>query len=289
MEILNCNGSTGDIIPSSLYLWSLTNLKLWGYTNSDLCLSCKSDRGTLRHVLSACPHSLQMYTWRHNKVLEVIIELRARCETANQQSITAKEPIIQFLKEGECPVRKQKKTNMKLLNGASDWKVSADLKTSLQFPVHIIQTEKRPDIEAWSDSNKSVLLIELNVPGKKTGRKHTSGRKTATRHCVPTACRLRGKGLDMPCDSYWGWLSWFYKTLSHFVSFKNRNHWTQFESCLKSSSDHGAICIKLDLVESEKVFSMKVIHAEPPFPCDYARNGYCKRVITSTAESKRIF
>ena len=151
--------STYDLLPNA------TNLKLWGYTKSDLCLSCKSDRGTLRHVLSACPHSLQMYTWRHNKVLEVIIELlRAQCETANQQSITAKEPIIQFLKEGECPVRKEKNPNMKLLNGASDWKVSADLKTSLQFPVHIIQTEKRPDIVAWSDSKKSVLLIELTVP-----------------------------------------------------------------------------------------------------------------------------
>ena len=57
-----------------------------------------------------------------------------------------------------------KNPNMKLLNGASDWKVSADLKTSLQFPVHIIQTEKRPDIVAWSDSKKTVLLIELTVP-----------------------------------------------------------------------------------------------------------------------------
>ena len=53
---------------------------------------------------------------------------------------------------------------MKLLNRASDWKVSVDLKTSLQFPVLIIQTEKRPDIVAWSDSKKSVLLIELTVP-----------------------------------------------------------------------------------------------------------------------------
>ena len=52
---------------------------------------------------------------------------------------------------------------MKLLNGASDWKVSVDLKTSLQFPVHIIQTEKRPDIVAWSNSKKSVLFIELTV------------------------------------------------------------------------------------------------------------------------------
>ena len=96
--------STYDLLPNA------TNLKLWGYTNSDLCLLCKSDRGTLRHVLSACPQSLQLYTWRHNKVFEVIIELlRAQCEIANQLSITAREPIIQFLKEGECPVRKQKK------------------------------------------------------------------------------------------------------------------------------------------------------------------------------------
>ena len=64
--------------------------------------------------------------------------------------------MIQFL------IYQQRKV-LKLLNGASDWKVSADLKTSQQFPVHIIQTEKRPDIAAWSDSKKSVLLIELTV------------------------------------------------------------------------------------------------------------------------------
>ena len=134
--------STYDLLPNA------TNLKLWGYTNSDLCLY-KSDRGTLRHVLPACPQSLHMYPWRRNKLLEVIIELvRAQFETANQSSITAKEPIIQFLKEGECPMRKQKNPNMKLQNGASDWKVSADLNTSLQFSGHIIQTEKRLDIVA---------------------------------------------------------------------------------------------------------------------------------------------
>ena len=94
--------STYDLLPNA------TNLKLWEYTYSDLCLSCKSNRGTLRHVLSACPQSLQMYTWQH-KVLEMVIELLiAQCETANQQPVTAKEPIIQFLKEGECPMRKQK-------------------------------------------------------------------------------------------------------------------------------------------------------------------------------------
>ena len=48
--------STYDLLPNA------TNLKLWGYTDSDQCLSCKSDRGTLRHVLSACPQSLHMVT-----------------------------------------------------------------------------------------------------------------------------------------------------------------------------------------------------------------------------------
>ena len=102
---------TYDLLPNA------TNLKLWGYTDSDLGL-CKSDWGTLYHVLSACPELLQMYTWRHNKELEVVIELlRAQCEMANQQSVTAKEPIIQFLKEGECPVRKQKKSQYE----ATEW------------------------------------------------------------------------------------------------------------------------------------------------------------------------
>ena len=82
-------------------------------------------------------------------------------------------------------------------------------------------------------------------PAKKIGRRHTNERKTDTRLC--------GIGLDIPCDPYWGWLSWFSRTLSHFVSFKNRNHWAQFERCLISSSDHDAICIKFDFVESEKV------------------------------------
>ena len=53
---------------------------------------------------------------------------------------------------------------MNLLNGASDWKISVDLKTSQQFPVHIIQIKKRPDIVAWSDLKKCVRLIEMTVP-----------------------------------------------------------------------------------------------------------------------------
>ena len=58
----------------------------------------------------------------------------------------------------------KKKFIMKLLNGDSDWKVSVDLKTALQFPEHIIQTDKQPDIVVCSDSKKSVILIELTIP-----------------------------------------------------------------------------------------------------------------------------
>ena len=71
--------STYDLLPNA------TNLKLWGYTNSDLCLLCKCDWGILCHILSACPQSLQMYTWGHNKVLEVIIELLRAQQTSNLQ------------------------------------------------------------------------------------------------------------------------------------------------------------------------------------------------------------
>ena len=134
--------------------------------------------------------------------------LRAQCETANQQSITAKEPIIQFLKEGECPVRKQKNPNMKLLNGASDWKVSADLKTSLQFPVHIIQTEKQPDIVAWSDSKKSVLLIELTVPWEENQEEaHERNKKrdeTLCANCVEKGWICYVIPIEVDCHGFTG-------------------------------------------------------------------------------------
>ena len=123
-------------------------------------------------------------------MLGVVIELlRAQCKAANQQPVTAKEPITQFHKEGECPVKKQKNSKMKQLNGASDWKVSVDLMTSLQFPVHIIQTEKQPDIVAWSDSKKSVLLIELTVPWEENWE---VARKRKKKLCVPTAWKKVG-------------------------------------------------------------------------------------------------
>ena len=137
---------------------------------------------------------------------------------------------------------------MKLLNGASTWKVSADLKTSLQFPVHIIQTEKRSGIVAWSDSKKSVLLIELTVPWEEnreeTYERNKSRYETLLADCMEKGWICHVIPIEVGCRGFLGH--------NHFVSFKNRNHWPQFESCLISSSDHNTICIKFDLVESEK-------------------------------------
>ena len=105
-------------------------------------------------------------------------------------------------------MRKQKNPNMKLLNVASDWKVSADLKTSLQFPVHIIQTEKRLDIIAWSDSKKSVLLIELTVPweeNREEARERKKNRyKTLRADCVEKGWICHVIPIEVGCRSFIG-------------------------------------------------------------------------------------
>ena len=103
---------------------------------------------------------------------------------------------------------KQKNPNMKLLNGASDWKVSADLKTSLQFPVHIIQTEKRPDIVAWSDSKKSVLLIELTVPWEENREEAYERKKnryeTLHADCVENGWICHVMPIEVSCCGFLG-------------------------------------------------------------------------------------
>ena len=86
---------------------------------------------------------------------------------------------------------------MKLLNGTSDWKVSVDLKTSLQFPVHIIQTEKWLDIVAWADSKKNVLLIELTVPWEENQEEAHEWKKNCMEkgwicHVIPIEVGCRG-------------------------------------------------------------------------------------------------
>ena len=196
---VDAKGKRNDLLPNA------TNLRLWAYTNLNLCLSCKSDRGTLRHVLFACPQSLQMYIWWHKKVLEVIIELLRDSKPA----IYIRQGTHNSVSQGRwMSCEETKNPNMKLLNGASDWKVSADLKTSLQFPVQIIQTEKRPDIVAWSDSKKSVLLIELTVPWEENREeaheRKKNGCETLRADCVEKGSICHVIPIEVGCRGFIG-------------------------------------------------------------------------------------
>ena len=132
--------------------------------------------------------------------------------------------------------------------GASDWKVLVDLKTSLQFPVHILQTEKRSDIVAWSDSKKSVLL-ELTVLYEENGEEAPKVKKnrykTSRADCVEKGWVCHMILIEVDCR---GFLDYSVISFLSKIGIICRS----YESCLILSSDQGAICIKLDLVEREK-------------------------------------
>ena len=105
-----------------------SNLSLWKGHPSD-CKLC-GERQSLLHVLCSCPVALQLrrYNTRHDRVLQVIFNL---------------------LKDHLPP-------------GHS---IIADLPDQLPFtfPPHIASTDLRPDIVVWSDTNRSVALLELTV------------------------------------------------------------------------------------------------------------------------------
>ena len=173
---------------------------------------------------------------------------------------------------------------MKLLNGARDWKVSADLKTSLQFPVHIIQTKKWPDIVAWSDSKKSVLLIELTVPWEEN-RKEEHERKKNCYETLRADCVKKGWicdviPIEVGCRGFIG-----HSVISLLSKIGITGHSLKVATIVFRLRRN---MHQVGFGRKREVFSTKEIHAEPPFRCDYVRNGYCKRVITSTAESKRV-
>ena len=48
----------------------------WDENEDGNCKLCVNNRGTIQHILSGCPVSLQQgrYTWRHNKVLKQIYD-----------------------------------------------------------------------------------------------------------------------------------------------------------------------------------------------------------------------
>lgn len=133
--------STYDQLPTG------DNLKKWKLATDDKCPLCNGVQ-TLQHVLSACKVSLASgrYTWRHNQVLEKIVQ-------AIDEAIAA-------------PRQAQAKNtgNMGIFQGASDWTVSADLATKRKYPAVIAEAGVRPDVVVISENSKTAVLVELTVP-----------------------------------------------------------------------------------------------------------------------------
>ena len=59
--------STYDVLPSP------ANLVRWNIQSESMCRCGKP--GTMKHILSGCSLALERYTWRHNKVLEVLSQV----------------------------------------------------------------------------------------------------------------------------------------------------------------------------------------------------------------------
>ena len=90
------------------------------------CPLCDSDQ-TLLHVLNNCSVSLKtnQYTWRHNSVLAALVEYIER-------------------------------------NLADSWQITADLPG--RVPSAIGDITARPDIVAWSQTHKQIVMFELTIP-----------------------------------------------------------------------------------------------------------------------------
>ena len=134
-----------------------------------------------------------MYTWRHNEVLKVLREVSdEQCEIANKIKSPRVVPAISFCREGAAQSSTvPQKLNSRLLSGANDWKVSADLGSMLIFPQHIVYTLSRPDIVLWSDNVKKVVLVELTVPWEEN-IEEAYERKKAKYESLRAECEDRG-------------------------------------------------------------------------------------------------
>ena len=149
--------SVYDVLPSP------ANLFTWGKSGIPSCPLC-AGKGTLRHIMSACPRALGdgRYRWRHDQVLRTVAVTVDAAIRANNYKPEARP--IYFVQAGECPPPSACKINSCLLSTAQDWQWRVDIGNRLKVPEQIATTTLRPDLILWSTETKQVLLIELTVP-----------------------------------------------------------------------------------------------------------------------------
>ena len=147
----------------------------WDADEEGNCKLCETNHGTIQHILSGCPVSLQQgrYRWRHDKVLKQIYEqvsyhINKRVNNP-KRSIRANDMNINFVTPGKNNVSSTKKVknygNMGILTAAKDWIVIADLGRRLKFPdVVQVRTFLRPDLLIYSTSIKRIIWWEQTCP-----------------------------------------------------------------------------------------------------------------------------
>ncbi len=203
--------STYDALPSP------ANLAIWGLADNSDCPKCHQ-RGTLLHILCACPQSLTMYTWRHNQVLDSIrtalTPIIAKC---NSQPLPSKpKSHIPFVKEGVPPSSRKPQPAHGLLSKANDWELRCDLDSQLVFPPEVAITPMRPDLVIWSPAGKMLIIGELTVPWEDNVEERHEFKK-AKYQDLTSDCAARGWNTYlMPFEV--GCRGFYCNTLSFFLS-----------------------------------------------------------------------
>ena len=147
-------------------------LKLLNLSDVSTCSLCGAKRCTLFHILVGCDKSLKdkRYTWRHDSVLATMLQILApKLIRHNATKLPSKLPQpIAFVKSGDNSSQNTRERPVKcLLTKANDWQLLIDFDCRrMLFPPTIVATSERPDVVVWSESSKTVILIELTCPAE---------------------------------------------------------------------------------------------------------------------------
>ena len=195
--------ATYDVLPSPV------NLVRWKVQTDDLC-RC-GQRGTLKHILSSCPLALARYTWRHNEILKILLEVtKEQTEKCGYGVLPPKqrcEKVI-FVPAGEKVAEEEKTATADEYSARSDtqWEFAADLPGNERlFP---IPTAKRPDLVVWSKEERRLDLIELTVPHEdnlNTAHERKQDRyEDLVRECEESGWTTRHYPVEVGCRGFVG-------------------------------------------------------------------------------------
>ena len=141
------------------------NMKLWKYSSTAKCLLCGWKNCNLKHILTGCRVALdgKRYNWRHDQVLRVICrELLDQLKTKANPQRKKKWLVFKSKNSRYTTPQRNLEEDSSVFDQAEDWVLVHDEDEMKKgFPQHIVNTPQRPDIVVFSDTLKTVLLIEL--------------------------------------------------------------------------------------------------------------------------------